>query len=149
MWQFAPIAHSPLNRHPATHSPYKRHPAAWEPLHTQRKIFLWPFCPSSSQPSQQWSLPSPAGTDLLLDSLDFSVLLPRFLTHLSLAPQAVSIQPSLVLSLVLTSRPKSQCPAPAQVYQAMVSLGSCMDGLRGSVSALHSSVQLLCFSPRL
>ena len=46
---------------------------------------------------------------------------PQPLEHHSLSPQAVSTQPSLVLSLEMTSG-DCQCPAPFQESQAMVSL---------------------------
>ena len=43
------------------------------------------------------------------------------MTHRSLAPQALPTQPTLVLSLELTSGPESQRPAMAPASQAVVS----------------------------
>ena len=74
-----------------------RGPAPSESLCIYREVPMVVH-PSSSHPAQQWQLVAPPpGFSWLWHSI------PQHMAHHSLAPQAVSTQPALVLSLQLTS----------------------------------------------
>ena len=114
LWWLAHSTLSPCKRCPAAYSLHKRCPAAWEPTHVQRKIVLW------------WSAPLPLtlpkNDTLLFLQVQVSIwALSSVALHspahgaCSLAPEAVSSQPTLVLFPELTSRAwisvSSSCPS--------------------------------------
>ena len=87
---------SPCKRPLTAHST-----ASQESTHVQRKIFLWQSAPPPL------ALPNSDALLLLWAQTSSHVSLgstPKPLARCSLAPQAVSTQPALVLSLELTAR---------------------------------------------
>ena len=99
------VVHSPLKRHLAAHSPTLQ-----ESTHSQRKLFLWWFA------SLPLALPNnPAFFCRVRPPPWFPWMwhsVPQPLTHHSLAPQSVSTQPTLVLSLEQTSGAWDSAPSP-------------------------------------
>ena len=98
---------------------HKRSSAAQEPICVQRKMFLWWSCPSSSHSPQQWHLASPMGPGLLLNTLGCGVI-----AHGAPLPRSLRLCPHSQPQSSLQNRPpkpKSQCPAPIRVSQAVLS----------------------------
>ena len=101
LWQFAPTTCCPQEA-----------PHAWKPAHAQIKIFLWPSCLSSLSFSVTMA-PCFSCRPKLPPVLPWLWLsTPQPVVHHFLAPQAISTQPTLVLSLELTSRPWVSVPSP-------------------------------------
>ena len=98
-------------------------------LWPSRTMMLWFSC----RPRPPTSLPC----------LCYSV--PQLMVQYSLAPQAVSTHPTLVLSPELASESWVSVPSPTQASQAVVYRAGGTDGLYGSLSVLPSSVWLLHF----
>jgi len=79
--------------------------------------------PSYFYPPQQWCLASPCRPRLPPGFPWLWCSIPKSIIHHSLAPQAVYTQPTLVLSLELTSRTWISAPSPIQASQAVVFRG--------------------------
>ena len=130
-----PIAHtSDCQRRPTTESPHvcrKRYSCGSLPLLLSPSPTMVPCFSCGPRP--------PRFPQLWLSA-------PQPVVYHSLAPQAVSTQPTLVLSPELTSRAWVSVPSTLLSYGDQ---GSGTDGLCGSLSALPSSIQLLCFFSEL
>ena len=141
-----PIAHRLHKWHLATHPPiaYARSTLLSETPHVQRERNSYGSPPRLLLLSPTISPCFSCGPGLFLGSLICGTLFPSP-SPLRLSPHNQSLSSPQNLSL----EPECELPAPAQASQAVVSRGSGTDGLCGSLSALPSSVQLLCFSLRL
>lgn len=152
MTDFAPMTCIPHKRHPITHSERMQETP---PLITLR-LGLYTHYPPSESPHiyrERYSYGSPA--IFLLSSAKMAPCFscgPRTpsqpLVHVSLAPKAVSTQPTLCLSPEQTSRASVSSPTPCWSAPGCYVLGGGTRGLHSSLFALPSSVQLLHFSLR-